>query len=167
MEPYLADAWHVLVRFGRWAEILARPLRRSRPGAERSDSGGMVWETMVREQRADDCCSSGPAEDDEDEEEEVFVVESAFGYYAKGIAYAALGDVVRARAMQCRFRRAVRRVPPDRCVHNVPSLRSLEVAESMLEGEIAYAEGSFDTAFDHLRQAVKCEAMLPYDEPPG
>ena len=37
----------------------------------------------------------------------------------------------------------------------------------MLDGEIAYREGQFDTAFAHLRRAIELDDSLPYDEPWG
>jgi tetratricopeptide (TPR) repeat protein len=41
------------------------------------------------------------------------------------------------------------------------------VAREMLAGEIAYHSGAHEIAFDHLREAVKKEDALPYDEPWG
>lgn len=32
----------------------------------------------------------------------------------------------------------------------------LKVGEAMLAGEIEYRKGNFDTAFEHLRDAVRC-----------
>jgi hypothetical protein len=43
----------------------------------------------------------------------------------------------------------------------------LTVAGEMLEGEIAYHNQKFDTAFMHLRRATQTEDLLPYDEPWG
>ena len=149
MEPYMADPWHVLVRFGRWGEILERPLPCSTDPQDRLNVGN----TSV----------SGTAS----ETETVYLVCTAFGHYAKGIANAALGLVEAARAHQTLFRAAVSRVPSDRVVHNVTSLESLAIAESMLCGEIDYRVGSYSSAFDHLRCCVSLEDRLPYDEPPG
>jgi len=182
MEPYLADAWHILVRFGRWDDIIKRPLRRSRPGAELglelSVAGGdggernggasgasMVWETIV--DNTHDSIGDNSGDDMSGHEERVFLVDNAFGLYAKGIAHAALGQVARARELQALFRAAVKRIPESRCLHNVPSSRSMQVADCMLAGEISYAAEDYDYAFAHLRQAVSMEEQLPYDEPPG
>ena len=37
----------------------------------------------------------------------------------------------------------------------------------MLNGEIAYREGDYDTAFGYLRRAIELDDALPYDEPWG
>ena len=41
----------------------------------------------------------------------------------------------------------------------------LGVAESMLQGEIAYRKGEFELAFSKLREAVATDAALSYEEP--
>jgi len=41
------------------------------------------------------------------------------------------------------------------------------VGEAMLYGEIEYRKGNYATAFGHLREAIKREDELPYDEPWG
>ena len=43
----------------------------------------------------------------------------------------------------------------------------LGVAEAMLAGEIAYRQEKFDLAFAHLREAVRRDDALNYDEPWG
>jgi len=91
----------------------------------------------------------------------------AMMHYSKGIAHAAIGDVPAATAEQAMFRKALKRVPKSRYLHNVPCLQLLAVAEEMLAGEIAYRRGDHDTAFTRLRAAVALEDDLPYDEPWG
>ena len=49
----------------------------------------------------------------------------------------------------------------------MPCVQLLAIAEQMLEGEIAYRRGEHDTAFAHLRAAIRLEDDLPYDEPWG
>ena len=88
-------------------------------------------------------------------------------YYAKGVAYAALGEVPAAEAEQALFREAAGRVPESRYIHNVRCVKLLAIAEQMLEGEIAYRRGEFDVAFARLRAAIELEDDLPYDEPWG
>ena len=41
------------------------------------------------------------------------------------------------------------------------------VAEAMVAGEIAYRKGEFETAFEHLREAVRLDDAMNYDEPWG
>jgi tetratricopeptide (TPR) repeat protein len=50
---------------------------------------------------------------------------------------------------------------------NNPSQAVLGVAEKMLRGEIAYRKGNYDEAFESLREAVKRDDALHYDEPWG
>jgi hypothetical protein len=91
----------------------------------------------------------------------------AMMHYAKGVAYAALGEVTEAEAEQARFRDTAKRVPESRYIHNVPCVQLLAIAEEMLEGEIAYRHGEHDAAFARLRAAIALEDDLPYDEPWG
>jgi Flp pilus assembly protein TadD len=41
------------------------------------------------------------------------------------------------------------------------------VAQAMAEGELAFHDGDTELAFRKLREAVKLEEQLSYDEPPG
>ena len=43
----------------------------------------------------------------------------------------------------------------------------LNIAEQMLQGELEYRLGNISCAFEHLRNAVKLDDTLPYDEPWG
>jgi tetratricopeptide (TPR) repeat protein len=47
-----------------------------------------------------------------------------------------------------------------------PASRLLQIAAAVLAGELAAKRGQFDTAIQHLRQAVELEDGLNYDEPP-
>ncbi|KAI1210116.1 TPR domain protein [Annulohypoxylon truncatum] len=87
--------------------------------------------------------------------------------YAKGMAYAAKGDVERAREKRVEFAERVKRVPESRTVFNNKCVDILGVAEAMLDGELKYREGRYEDAFEHLRTAVQRSAALPYDEPWG
>jgi tetratricopeptide (TPR) repeat protein len=127
-ESYVAIRQHVLIRFGKWREIIAQDLP---------------------------------------EDRDLYCNTVAMMHYAKGVAYAALGEVPAAAAEQALFRDAAKRVPRSRQLHNVPCVQLLGVAEEMLQGEIAYRRGDHATAFAHLRAAVAREDDLPYDEPWG
>jgi tetratricopeptide (TPR) repeat protein len=127
-ESYVSIRQHVLIRFGKWHEIVAQNL---------------------------------PVDRD------LYCNTAAVMHYAKGVAYAALGDVSAAEAEQALFREAAKRVPESRLIHNVPCVRLLAIAEQMLQGEIAYRRGEHDVAFVHLRTAITLEDDLPYDEPWG
>ena len=127
-ESYVSIRQHVLVRFGKWHEIIAQALPEDR---------ALYCNTV------------------------------AMMHYAKGVAHAALGNVPAAEAEQALFREAAKRVPESRQLHNVKCIDLLQIAEEMLEGEIAYRRGEYDAAFAHLRAAVALEDALPYDEPWG
>ena len=88
-------------------------------------------------------------------------------HYAKAVAHAALGEVAAAEAEKVKFLAARARVPESRHLHNNRCLDLLDVAEQMLEGELAYRKGNYDVAFAHLRKAIELEDGLPYDEPWG
>jgi len=88
-------------------------------------------------------------------------------HYAKGVAHAALGDIVGAEREQALFLAARDRMPETRRMHNVLCLEQLAVAEVMLQGEIEYRKRNYDVAFARLRDAVALEDALPYDEPWG
>jgi tetratricopeptide (TPR) repeat protein len=128
LEGFVPMKMHVLVRFGRWRQILDEPL---------------------------------PAD------AELYCVTTALMRYARGVAYAALGDVEAAEAERRLFAEAVERVPPTRYVFNNTCLDILAVAAEMLNGEVEYRKGNHAPAFEHLRRAVKLDDTLPYDEPWG
>jgi tetratricopeptide (TPR) repeat protein len=126
LEGFVGMKLHVLIRFGRWADILAAPL---------PDDPGL------------------------------FCVTAATQRYARTVALAATGDVDGAVVERAQFRAARDRVPESRMLFNNTCQAILEVAEAMLEGELAYRQGAHDAAFDHLRHAVALDDALPYDEP--
>ena len=101
------------------------------------------------------------------EDRELYRTTTAMLHYAKGLAHAVLEDVTAARAEQERFVAAAERVPPSRTVFNNTCRDILAIAARMLEGEVCYRTGNHETAFEHLRSAVRLSEDLPYDEPWG
>lgn len=128
LEGYLTMKQHVLVRFGKWREIIAQKLPEDR----------VLY------------CSN-----------------VAMMHYAKAVAHSALGEVEAAEAEKALFLAARSRVPKSRLIHNNTVVDLLGVAEEMLNGELEYRKGNFDTAFAHLRKSVEQDDALPYDEPWG
>jgi hypothetical protein len=128
LEGFIAMRVHVLIRFGRWDELIGAPLP--------ADAG-------------------------------LFCVTTAMLHYGKGVAYAATGQVERARAERERFAAAVARVPDSRTIFNNTCQAILAVAGAMLDGEVEYRAGNVPLAFEHLRRAVALDDALPYDEPWG
>ncbi|CAD6584264.1 MAG: hypothetical protein TREMPRED_003784 [Tremellales sp. Tagirdzhanova-0007] len=127
-ETFAAIRVHVLVRFGRWQEIIDYPL------------------------------PSNP---------ELHCVTTAFVFYAKGVAYAATGQIEPAEKMQYQFDEALKRVPRSRLDFPNKSIEILAVAKSMLAGELEYRRGNYDLAFQHLRKAIELDDGLSYAEPWG
>ncbi|KAJ5209297.1 hypothetical protein N7449_003676 [Penicillium cf. viridicatum] len=86
-------------------------------------------------------------------------------HYARGIAFAATGDLGSAREEQEFFHLAWARVPETRRAYNGKIVDVLKVAAAMLEGEIEYRSTNYDKAFAALRRAIDLEDKLPYSEP--
>jgi tetratricopeptide (TPR) repeat protein len=128
LEGFVPMKAHVLVRFGKWQEIVDEPLP-----------------------------------DDPD----LYRVTTAMLHYAKGVAHAALGQMVEADAEQRRFEEAFARVPPTRKFFENTCVDILAIAAEMLQGEIAYRNRDHERAFAQLRAAVALDDGLPYDEPWG
>ena len=128
LESYLTIKQHVLVRFGKWQEIIAQSLP---------------------------------------EDRELYCSNVAMIHYAKAIAHSALGNVGEAEAERSAFMAARTRVPKTRRMHNNIVVDLLDVAESMLNGELEYRKGNYDRAFAHLRRSVELSDGLLYDEPWG
>lgn len=128
LEAFVPMRMHVLVRFGRWEDILAASLPQD-PGLYAATTATML--------------------------------------YAKALAYAATGRVAEAEKSQAAFRSATAAVPDTRYLFNNTVHDILAVADAMLDGEVAYRRGDHDTAFAHLRRAVRLDDGLPYDEPWG
>lgn len=126
-----ADGWvamplEVLMRFGRWDEILAEP-----------------------------------------EIPDYLPLSRALRHYARGVAYAATGQVDAARAEQKLFAEASALVPPEATFGNNKASDIVGVAGALLEGETLYRAGETEAGFTALREAVRREDALIYDEPPG
>ena len=128
LEGYLPMKQHVLVRFGKWQEIIDQDLP---------------------------------------EDRELYCATTAMMLYAQAVAHSALGNIAEAEAARDAFLEAKTKVPKGRRVHNNTVQDLLEVAEEMLNGELEYRRGNYDTAFAHLRKSVELDDALPYDEPWG
>jgi Flp pilus assembly protein TadD len=98
---------------------------------------------------------------------EFMVFTRAFRHAARGIAYAANGDVKSARVEQTAFLEASKLVPAEDAFGNNSCQALLAIATPMLEGEILIREGKLDEGLSQLRTAVSAEDALRYDEPPG
>lgn len=126
LEGYHSMRTHVLVRFGRWQDIIDEPLP-----------------------------------DDPD----LFPVTTAMHHYAKAVAHATLRNFSAADCERVLFHESKRRIPAGRKVFNNSAHDILSVAEKMIDGELAYHKGDYETAFANLREAVERDDNLEYVEP--
>mmetsp|Transcript_26915 Transcript_26915/g.52516 ORF Transcript_26915/g.52516 Transcript_26915/m.52516 type:complete len:556 (-) Transcript_26915:167-1834(-) len=135
LEAFAMTRMMVLIRFGKWREILKEPFPK---------------------------------------DEETFPAVLATTHYGRGMAYAALGLVEEAEVEQSKFEIAVRvQSCTERILHNnrvfdpEGTCGILNVAQTMLSGEIKYRKGNYEGAFKDLKEAVRRDDALPYDEPWG
>ncbi|HEX7899473.1 MAG TPA: tetratricopeptide repeat protein [Planctomycetota bacterium] len=102
----------------------------------------------------------------EPEPAESFPIARALRRFARATSLAALNRPAEARAEQKAFLEARAKVPKDAAFGNNAAADLLAVAEAQLEGEIQLREGHMDGALAALREGVKREDGLRYDEPP-
>jgi tetratricopeptide (TPR) repeat protein len=100
-------------------------------------------------------------------DKQLFCVTTAFVLYGRGIAFAATGLVKKAREAVQKFEAALSKVPASRMLFNNRCIDILQVAKTMLYGEIEYRDRNFSQAFTYLEKAVSLDDNLPYDEPWG
>jgi tetratricopeptide (TPR) repeat protein len=98
---------------------------------------------------------------------EFMVFARAFRHAARGIAYAAKGDIESARAEQAVYLDTDKLVPVNDQFGSKYCESMLAIASPMLQGEILVREGKIDEGLTQLRYAVCVEDALPYQEPPG
>ena len=91
----------------------------------------------------------------------------AFHHAARAIAYAAKGETEKARQEQAIFLEKAKLVPKDEVFGNNTEEAILALTARMVEGEILIREDKLDAGVAELREAIKLEDALNYDEPPG
>jgi tetratricopeptide (TPR) repeat protein len=101
------------------------------------------------------------------EDKELYCVTNVMRHYGKGIAHAATGHLEEADKERELFKAASQLVPPTRLDFPNKITDILKVASAMLDGEIEYRRGDYETAFSRLRDAVRLEDELPFAEPWG
>ncbi|KAJ5697662.1 hypothetical protein N7488_011346 [Penicillium malachiteum] len=99
------------------------------------------------------------------EDQQLYCVTTAATYYAKGVAYAASGDILKAEELRELYREAAGRVPESRLAFPNKCVDVLGVAAAMLDGEIEYRRENYEVAFEHLRRSVELDDGLGYSEP--
>ncbi|KAG4261765.1 hypothetical protein FPRO03_11234 [Fusarium proliferatum] len=128
LEAFLSLRAHILVRFGKWQDLI----------------------------------DMEPPED-----QDLYCMTTSIVLYAKSVAFAATGRVPESKHHKGLFHESLKRVPTSRTLFNNTCLDILRVGEAMLDGELEYRRKNYDVAFEHLREAIRREDNLPYDEPWG
>lgn len=90
--------------------------------------------------------------------------EQAWRHWARGLAYAAKGNVGAAKAEAKGMHSALAEFT-SKIKEEIPA--PLEIARKELEGQIAYASGKTDKALEILEAAGRMERALRYNEPPS
>jgi tetratricopeptide (TPR) repeat protein len=98
---------------------------------------------------------------------EDLLVTKAFWHYGRTVAFASLNRVAEAAKEFAALEKAYEAVPETRFIGNNPARTVLEVGLPTAEGELEYRRGNYDRAFDLLREAVRRDVALKYDEPWG
>ncbi|KAL4913254.1 hypothetical protein BDW62DRAFT_192861 [Aspergillus aurantiobrunneus] len=101
------------------------------------------------------------------DDKELYCVTNVMRHYGKAIAYAATSQLDKADEERALFKAASTLVPPTRLDFPNKITDILAVASAMLDGEIEYRRGDYETAFRRLRDAVTLEDELPFAEPWG
>ncbi|MFN0159237.1 MAG: tetratricopeptide repeat protein [Bacteroidota bacterium] len=92
---------------------------------------------------------------------------TAFWHYSRTVAFAALNRVDESAEEFTKLQKAYEAVQESRFIGNNPARTVLNVGLPMAEGELEYRRGNYDRAFDLLREAVRRDDALRYDEPWG
>jgi tetratricopeptide (TPR) repeat protein len=124
-DGFLVFVPKVLMRFGRWQEILDEP----KPRGDLPYSHAM-WR------------------------------------WSRAVALTALDRLPEAKAERDLFLAAREKVPADAFFGNNSTSNLLDIAVRVLDGEMLAQEGKLDPAIEVLREAVRQEDQLRYDEPP-
>ncbi len=92
-------------------------------------------------------------------------VARAAWHWARGMAYSALGDKNSAATELTDMETSASRVPADSILSSVSAPRALEVLSKTLKGQIARRSGDLPGAIARLREAIKIQSHLAYEEP--
>lgn len=87
-------------------------------------------------------------------------------HLARGLAFTARGDLAAAQGQLDALRGLAASVPASMIIILNPAPALLELGATTLAGELALRQGRTDAAIDLLREAVRRETALTYDEPP-
>ncbi len=103
---------------------------------------------------------------EEREPYEPFAFARAIWHYGRGVAHAALGDAGAARVELAAIEGLEPEVDEIFMGNVYPARDLLEIAKSLLRGELAYRSGDAANAVLAFEEAVTLQDALPYTEPP-
>ncbi|HBB86574.1 MAG TPA: hypothetical protein DC047_03045 [Blastocatellia bacterium] len=92
---------------------------------------------------------------------------TAVWHFARGLALAKKGDVMRATTEREAMLKSVKEIPADASFGLNPAHTVLSVADEVLRAQLATAKHDDKATLALLRQAVETEDSLAYDEPPA
>jgi len=91
---------------------------------------------------------------------------TALWHYARGLAFAATGNVNDAVIKQAKVDEIAAAIPADRLIGQNSAAALLKIASRTLAGEIDAQRGETDAAIRALEDAVRMQDALKYEEPP-
>ena len=87
--------------------------------------------------------------------------------YAKAVAYAATGDIEKAKQHQKLITMYIDTIEVEAMVKaGHPTKQLIEIANKLALGSISMYQGDYSSAINHLENAVIIQDKLPYTEPP-
>ncbi len=95
-----------------------------------------------------------------------FLLAKALWHFTRGVACTALGRMDDAGKERALLQEATAVVPADRTMGNNSAADLLAIAALTLDGEMLAKQEKLDEAIAKLREAVRLEDKLVYDEPP-
>jgi pimeloyl-ACP methyl ester carboxylesterase len=145
------------IKAARELEANVKPHAKMMPMLEMFTPYAMV--TLVRFKQWDEVLKT-PKPDSE------LKITTAFWHFARGMAYAGTNRIADASAEFKAFQSVAATVPADAGFGNSAARDVLKVAEQMLAGKIAFAQGDKKAAIELLKKAVEAEDSVSYNEPP-
>ncbi|HOX26162.1 MAG TPA: tetratricopeptide repeat protein [Candidatus Krumholzibacteria bacterium] len=91
----------------------------------------------------------------------------AMWHYGRTMALSSLGRTEEGAREFAALEAAAAAVPESRTIGNNPTSEVLEIGRKLAEGELEYRRGEYERAFALLREAVRLDETLRYDEPWG
>ena len=97
-------------------------------------------------------------------DKEVYCVTTATPYYAKGVTFAAIGNIQEAERQRDLLETSRKDVPISRMDFPNKCVDILAIGSAMLDGEIGYRRGNYKNAFKSLRKSTELEDKLIFSE---